>query len=414
MEDARGYIPNVNKKNQKELIFAISPDSYMTHGNLDVGIVFKKCMTIDMIENLIGTEYIAYIVDGDGQIVYQSEEQYTNEQGQLTMMEDKNILWKSAGIDRTQLEIFLVMKDPYTFMGYAPMIAVMISITVLIFLVFYIFARGFFKTIAHPVKELSNEMRNVTLESIAIQVEETVPYEIQNIQDGFNQMTDRIQKLVEENQEKEYEKHVEELKALQLQINPHFLSNTLNTIKFMAQVSKHEGIRQMTEYLMQIMDCTFRNHDGSHTIKAEVTMLEAYIYIMKIRYAESFIVDINLDKACEDIEIPKLILQPFVENAIFHGMEDEVENGEIHIDILLCEGVDIIIEDNGKGISEEMQNRILNGYETKPGRIGINNVVRRLKLYYGDQVHFEIFSEAKKGTKIMIHIPMEDKVECML
>ena len=61
-----------------------------------------------------------------------------------------------------------------------------------------------------------------------------------------------------------------------------------------------------------------------------------------------------------------------------------------------------------------MQNRILNGYETKPGRIGINNVVRRLKLYYGDQVHFEIFSEAKKGTKIMIHIPMEDKVECML
>ena len=414
MEDARGYIPNVNKKNQKELIFAISPEYNDKGSNLDVGIMFKECMTIDVIKNLIGTEYIAYIVNNDGKIVYQSEDEYIDEQGQFIMKDNKNILWKSAFIDRTQLKLFLVMKEPYTFMGYSPMVVLIFIITILIFGVFYIFARGFFKSIVQPVSELSNEMRNVTLEPITIKVEETAPYEIQNIQDGFNRMTDRIQKLVEENQEKEYAKHVEELKALQLQINPHFLSNTLNTIKFMAQVSKHEGIRQMTEYLMKIMDCTFRNHDGVHSLKEEVSMLEAYIYIMKIRYAESFTVYINLDKACEHIEIPKLLLQPFVENAICHGMEEDVENGEIHIDILLDEGIKITIEDNGKGISEEMQKRISNGYENKSGRIGINNVIRRLNLFYGDKVHFEISSEVKKGTKVMIDIPMEDNAECML
>ena len=162
----------------------------------------------------------------------------------------------------------------------------MLLISAIIFFVFYLFARGFFNTLALPIATLTKEMQALDLKASSIEINTEAPYEIQQIQMQFNEMVCRIQNLVTVNQQNEYARHQEELKALQSQINPHFFSNTLNTIKFMAQVSKNEGIRQMTDALMQILDCSFRDFESTQTLEDEVHMLEAYLCIMKIRDAE--------------------------------------------------------------------------------------------------------------------------------
>ena len=199
---------------------------------------------------------------------------------------------------------------------------------------------------------------------------------------------------------------MEELYALQLQINPHFLSNTLNTIRFMAQVAKYESIERMTEALIQIMDCTFRDYNSQHSVQEELSMLRAYLYIMKIRYAQSFEDHIVIGKGCQEYRIPKLILQPFVENAIIHGFECGGQEGRLDIVVSQHEkGIEIMIEDNGCGMNEDMLMKIKEGYETKPGRIGIYNVKKRLSLCYGERYSFWIESRQYQYTRIRFVIP---------
>ena len=162
---------------------------------------------------------------------------------------------------------------------------------------------------------------------------------------------DEIQTLIENNKAEEFARHKEELYALQLQINPHFLSNSLNTIQFMAQVAKYEGIRKMTEALIHLVDCSFRNQNGTHSIKDELDMLNNYIYIMNIRYAESLEVLCDIDEECKKYKIPLLLLQPLIENSILHGFQESINQGIIKIQIkIVGEYLQIIIEDNGIGI----------------------------------------------------------------
>lgn len=252
-------------------------------------------------------------------------------------------------------------------------------------------------------------MQALDLKASSIEINTEAPYEIQQIQMQFNEMVCRIQNLVTVNQQNEYARHQEELKALQSQINPHFFSNTLNTIKFMAQVSKNEGIRQMTDALMQITDCSFRDFESTHTLEDEVHMLEAYLCIMKIRYAENFSVMIDIEEQCKGYRIPKLVLQPFIENALTHGLLDEMAEGRIKVGIHKAgKFIVIVIEDNGCGISNEILEQIKDGYETKAGRIGIANVLKRLPLYYGEDFVFLIESSLGVGTKVEIRIPVSN------
>ena len=410
LENRDSYIPNTGKKNQKELLFIISPDNYDANQTIDIGIMFQECTALKTLENLEDTGYIAYLIDSDDKIIFASDEKYIDDKRNLIINEkSEKILLEHREIARTDMKLALVKDQTLLLMEYYSSLFVMLVFVGVIFIIFFVFESEFFKLIVTPISHLSNEMRRINLDTFRVEVNQNAPYEIQNIQEGFNHMTGRISRLVMENQKKERERHEEELNALQLQINPHFLSNTLNTIKFMAQVSKHEGIRKMSEYLMQIMDCTFRNHDSIHTLKEEVAILEAYIYIVKIRYAESFEIQIDLDERCEMFKVPKLILQPFVENAVFHGMEEEKEDGVIRITIQQNSVVEISVQDNGQGITEEMQEKIRNGYETKPGRIGISNVVKRMRLYYGEQLGFAIKSEAGQGTNITIQIPIGEQ-----
>ncbi len=404
-------IPAAEKSTKKELVFVISPDNYDPTNELDVIIMFQECNTFEALEELEDTGYSAYIVEGN-KVLFESSDTYT-EVLQRDGMEglDDSVVALSTGIENTTWELILIREEPPMQADVLATIVVMVGLIVVIFIIFYGFTRSFFLTIAHPISNLSKEMNALSLEANKIEVQEDIPYEIRHIQEQYNEMLERVQFLVNENKEQEQAKHQEELKALQLQINPHFLSNTLNTIKFMAQVAKFDSIRDMTDALMQIMDCSFRNHDSFHTLEEEKQMLDAYGYIMKIRYAESFDLIIELEDGCQQYAIPKLMLQPFVENALFHGLEEFTEDGMVQVAIRKTEAkLQIIIHDNGQGMPEEKLEQIKQGYETKEGRIGIANVMRRLKLYYGNMCEFKFESQIGKGTTIQILLPIPEDV----
>jgi two-component system sensor histidine kinase YesM len=206
------------------------------------------------------------------------------------------------------------------------------------------------------------------------------------------------------------EKRKAEIHALQMQINPHFIYNTLSSIKWLIWQGKIEKSTETIDAFISLLRNTISNKHEMITILEEVNNLKNYVLINHIRYGDNINVNFFVMPNCEDYIIPKLILQPFIENAFFHGFADK-SNGSIHVFIneqnnnLVCE-----IIDNGVGIKNEDMRKILrdsNHNHDHFTSIGINNVNDRIKLLYGDEYGVTITSEENKGTNVRVVIPAQ-------
>lgn len=194
------------------------------------------------------------------------------------------------------------------------------------------------------------------------------------------------------------------MEALQSQINPHFLVNTLGSMRFMAMVAKFDSIKNMAEALINILSTSFRQAASLYTINEELEMLESYIYLMKIRYAENFLVEYRIDDNCRRCLIPRLVLQPIVENCIVHGFEDSEDIGHILVEADRSEdAVVITISDDGQGMSPERLAEVLSA------SIGISNVQKRVRLNFGELYGVRIESKPGAGTRVTLTIPATDK-----
>ena len=228
---------------------------------------------------------------------------------------------------------------------------------------------------------------------------------------SFNRMVRELRASIEENEQVQQKKHQAEVRALQSQINPHFLVNTLNSIRFMAQVSRFDGIRKMAEALIKILSCSFRGSISFYTVREELDVLDSYIYLMKIRYSDGFEVDYSIDETCMDYKVPRLILQPIVENSIVHGLAEK-EDDIGHLTVSLKASGDSLIftvEDDGRGMTEEEIRQLLTPRERAEGdntSIGVENVLSRLKLNFGDRYGIRMESLPGKYTKTILTIPI--------
>lgn len=216
---------------------------------------------------------------------------------------------------------------------------------------------------------------------------------------------------MEENQAQQEKKHEAEIRALQSQINPHFLVNSLSSIRFMAQVAKFEGIRRMAEALIKILSTSFRSNAGFYSLREELEVLDSFVYLMKIRYSDGFEIAYQVEEACLGYRIPRLILQPIVENSIVHGFSEMVDEiGRINLTAEAVDGqVCITVEDNGKGMTQAEIDQLLSGEGVQREdhtSIGVINVMTRLKLNYGEQCKMKISSELGRYTKTSVCIPV--------
>ncbi|WP_249717304.1 sensor histidine kinase [Paenibacillus sp. J45TS6] len=243
-------------------------------------------------------------------------------------------------------------------------------------------------------------------------------YEVEELGNAFNYVLDELNVYVDRLVETQKEQRKAELAALQMQINPHFLYNTLASVKFLVQQGNKEKAAETINALITLLQNTVSNVQSAVTVRQELDTLKNYVFINHVRYGDRIRVNYFIEPESMDYQIPKLILQPFIENAFFHAFNHK-EEGTILImisvqdDHLVCE-----VNDNGDGMdidsAETAEGKTLP--KTKRNRklfsgIGIQNVDHRLRFMYGDSYGVDISSVIGEGTRIKITIPLQKQEE---
>lgn len=293
---------------------------------------------------------------------------------------------------------------------------VIVCVMVVLFTLFYFFSSYFLRNIIEPIHNTVEGMQKVEEGSLEVHIEPAGQAELRTMIHSFNRMTRRLKRLMEDNEEQQKRKHEAEIRALQSQINPHFLVNALSSIKFIAQVSKFDSIAKMAEALIKILSCSFRSSTGFYSLKEELDVLDSFIYLMKIRYSDGFDIRYEVEEDCLDCLVPRLILQPVVENSIVHGFDEMVEEiGQIVVSARVENGFLLItIKDNGKGVTKEEMDAILSGNEVGDKdhlSVGVSNVNGRLVLNYGKDCELKMESETGAYTRTILRLPVRRKEE---
>lgn len=395
-------------------------------------------MIIDMNYNLIrdlcesirlGNKGYVYIVDRRGEIVYHPQQQlilsgvkkellqeirkgsssisFTDENGEekiYTSFLSDRTEWTLVGVVYTSE---LAKNDQTIRLIYFITAFALIALTITIAFIIS-------GNIAKPIKRLQSAMQEVETGNFKeIHVEVGGDYEIATLNRYFNRMVEHIDELMRRNMKEQAEKRKSELKALQSQINPHFLYNTLDSIIWMIETDDSKDAIKMTSVLAKFFRQAIGNSDVYVTIRRELEYTKNYLLIQQMRYRDKITFDIHVDEEILDCRIVKLVLQPLVENALYHGLKYKTQQGSIQITGYRMEQKIIIkVMDNGVGIEKEKLDKIFEISTSRQNRerhtgVGLENIQSRLQLYYGDNYGLRIESEVDMGTTISITIPYQ-------
>lgn len=281
-----------------------------------------------------------------------------------------------------------------------------------LFFVAGIAVRKFSHVLTEPLERLIDSTEKVQQGKFASAREslegEVTQDEIGRLQESFRIMLERIEILIHENYEKQIVLKDTQYQALQAQINPHFLYNTLNSIAWMIKVGRGDEASDMVMALGHLFREAF-SKEPMETVKEELSLIEDYISIQKARYGKRARFAINCQKEVEECRIPKLSLQPIVENAILYGVENSAQPCEIVIDVREKNGqLCMEVSDTGPGIDPE-ELKQMRSFQMKPkgNGIGLKNIRERMKLIFGEDCSFEIESEKGRGTVMRIIVPIQ-------
>ncbi|KGE18833.1 cache domain-containing sensor histidine kinase [Paenibacillus wynnii] len=279
------------------------------------------------------------------------------------------------------------------------------------FALFILFLLWFFRDILRPLQHLIRAMRKVEKGDFLTEVKADGRGEIKRLSFSFNRMISQIRDLIEERDYKERARSEAEIEALQSQINPHFLSNTLNSVRVMAMIAKTDNIRKIIDSLSALLTHVFREPNSLARIGQEIKVLESYVHIMQVRYGGKLNIQFHIDDTLLNYSMPKMLLQPILENAIFHGLDQQNMNELIEVKAIRHElGVCFTITDYSKGMTDEQVRGLLQqGEKYQRGNfsgLGVNNVLRRIELNYGHPYGLEIDSKLGGGTIVTILLPL--------
>lgn len=278
------------------------------------------------------------------------------------------------------------------------LIAVVMGIMALVF-AYFIADR-----ITKPIKKLLGAMRSVGGGDFQTQVEYHSNDEFGILLYRFNRMNEQVRQLVTENYEIKLREQEAEIQALSMQMNPHFLYNTLNVMNWTAIENGQKELSKMLVCLSNMLHYTSRKDWGAVHLSEETAWMSNYFYIMGARFEEKFTVSYEIDPQLYEFKVPRLLFQPFVENAILHGF-DQMDTGGIIVIRGWIEGDTrhYEIADNGRGMSSDTVHAIL--YQ-ESSSIGIKNMIARIQLMYGGEYGISINSAPGSGTSVLIRLPL--------
>jgi len=260
-----------------------------------------------------------------------------------------------------------------------------------------------------PMMKMMSVIKKVEQGDLTVRTEVKSNDEVGQLGNSLNNMIGEMQVLIEQLIREEQEKKEVELEALHAQINPHFLYNTLNTIKWMAKIQGNSSVSKAITALVKLLRISTNLGRGMISLKEEIDYVMNYIVIQKLRFRKSIDIAYNIDDDCMNLTVPKLILQPIVENSIIHGMEDEQQELNIEINGFVKEDKLIIeVQDDGPGIEDEILKDILRNASDKDkfSKVGLNNVNQRIKLYCGADFGLKVETELGMGTKVVVTLPI--------
>lgn len=266
------------------------------------------------------------------------------------------------------------------------------------------------------LNEFIHAMESVRDRNYDVRIREYKNAEINSLGKAFNEMTDELRELIRNKYESQILLNEMEIRFLQHQMNPHFLFNVLLTIQIKAKRSGNETIYKMVSKLSAILRASiYTNNVDRITVREELKYTEFYLYLQKMRFEDRFFYEIIVeDEELGKCIIPKFVIEPIVENAVIHGIENIENKGMIRI-VLKKTGEDLLatVQDNGVGFDVKEYLDSLEQTEYSPSRekIGLKNVDLRLRHIYGEQYRIKIESVINTGTIIYIKIPIEEREE---
>lgn len=374
-----------------------------------------------------------YLMDGAGEIVYHPRQQLIY----AGLLEENNAA-AAAYADGSHNEVYQGQRRQVTVktVGYTgwKLVGVVPSESLwdnygqlLLFVLFIVIFSVFLLVLVNlrlsawitaPLKKLDRAVKELEAGAESVDLQVNGPYEVEHLSRSVQSMVSTMRHLMDDILQQEEQKRRSELDVLQSQINPHFLYNTLDSVIWMTENGRTEDAVVMLTSLARFFRISLSRGSNIITVAEELEHARHYLTIQKMRYKNKFSADISAADGVESLYTIKLIVQPILENAIYHGMDYADGDGRICIQAFR-EREDVIIEvaDNGPGMPEEVVERLLDqggayaSADTKGSGIGLRNVHRRIQLTFGRAYGLTIFSEPDDGTVVRIRLPALDEEE---
>ena len=368
----------------------------------------------------IGRRGYCYLMDTGGNIVYHPQQQLiysdlkTEDTAYIAALEDgsyvegsiiytvktlNNGQWRLVGV--SFLQEFLT--ESLRHLG-----NILLLIAGLVLLATLAVSAVMSASLSRPLRELESSMEQ--FEEDADHFSYDPPRrgirEVRHLSASFRELVLKMQQLMKTVREEEVNLRKTELRALQAQINPHFLYNTLDSISWMCEQGKNAEAVQMVNALARLFRISISRGHELIPIRSELMHAESYLEIQAYRYKNQFTWSIDAEECCLDYLCHKITLQPIIENAIYHGLNGLVDDGEIRVTVR-DDGEDILftVSDNGSGMTDEQISAIMQKDRSDRAGIGIKNVNDRLTIYFGPAYGIQILSEPDQGTSVFIRMP---------
>ncbi|TYP71226.1 cache domain-containing sensor histidine kinase [Paenibacillus methanolicus] len=418
-------------KNEYRWVVSLSRELRSTDGIMPEG-VFLVDLNMSVINDMarqinLGNKGYVFIVDDEGNLVYHPQQQliYSGLRTELIdevnaaasgtsfaaggrdgkriySVQDTSFGWKIVGVaytDELMANKSAIRKSIFYYALFGLVVALALSVLLS-------------HQLSRPIKNLQKDMKLVEKGNFDIKTPIGQMNEIGQLGRTFNMMVGQIKNLMEDAILTQEQKRKSELQLLQSQINPHFLYNTLDSIIWMAEQKKHEEVVLMTSALAKLFRASISKEKEIVPIRVEIEHIKNYLIIQQMRYNSQLDYKLDISPSILPYRSLKILLQPFVENAIYHGIRNKPEKGLITIRGFEQDGNIVFeVEDDGLGMSEERLAALWSAGESEssPGGsgrgIGISNVNERIKLFFGEAYGITIRSELEVGTTVTITIP---------
>ena len=277
----------------------------------------------------------------------------------------------------------------------------------LLFLLLMLYSTRISRRIAAPIRALSQKAERFGADNFLSEPVKTEIAELQTLDKNFDKMASRITSLIEKQRQDQQSLHRAELELLQAQINPHFLYNTLDSIVILAESHREEDVVHMVTSLSTFFRNSLNRGEDIISLRAELSQAKSYLEIQQVRYSDILTYAIDVPEEILDCPVPKLILQPLIENALYHGIKNRRGRGRIEITGEKTEqGILLQVRDSGAGMTAEQLSQLQSGlYQEHHSGLGLKNVHQRIRLYCGAPYGLSFESILGAGTAVTVLLP---------